>query len=337
VTAFVVCALVGTLGPSQAAPVDQIDEDVVVAITAPQPGQRLRGNVVITGYAADRRSAIGSGLNERDIQVYLNDSADERALLDIARPGQDSPAAAAALGPRFGQVGFQSTAWQTCSFPPGAYTVFVWVSSLTTPGARNVAQANVEIEACPAGEILHQDALESPPARVPPNQASLVGQDHTIYGDFAVGVSGRCVVPRVDCLYGFNLRDLPGPQGTLTNSYYNIELDQPNRTFALHFFPFTERASPSGLRLEYLQPWTFAAPIRSGTEFNRLAVIAQGERLQVFVNGQPVGEARDRRRPWGQIAWMANSIANPIEVEFRDLVVSTVGPPELLTPVLGGP
>jgi hypothetical protein len=34
---------------------------------------------------------------------------------------------------------------------------------------------------------------------------------------------------------------------------------------------------------------------------------------------------------------MANSIANPIEVEFRDLVVSTVGPPELLTPVLGGP
>ena len=145
------------------------------------------------------------------------------------------------------------------------------------------------------------------------------------------------MVTRVDCLYGFNLRDLPGPQGTLTNSYYNVDLDQPNRTFALHFFPFTDRANTSGLRLEYLIPWTFAAPIRGATEFNRLAVIAQGDRLQVFVNGQPVGETRDARRPWGQIAWMANSIANPIEVEFRDLVVSTVGPPELLAPVLGGP
>jgi hypothetical protein len=66
-------------------------------------------------------------------------------------------------------------------------------------------------------------------------------------------------------------------------------------------------------------------------------VIAQGGRVQLFVNGQPVGEARDGRRPWGQITGMANSIANPIEVEFRDLVVSTIGPPELLAPVLGGP
>src|SRR4051812_40310214 len=190
------------LSAPTAVPDTQTDDDIVAVITSPQPGERVRGTITISGYAADRRSADGSGLNERDIQIYLNDSADERALLDIARPGQDSPAAAAALGPRFGQVGFQSTAWQTCSFPPGAYTVLVWVSSLTTPGARNVTQVSVEIEPCSAGTILHQDALGSGPARVPPNQASLVGQDRTIYGDFAVGISGRCVAPRVDCLYG---------------------------------------------------------------------------------------------------------------------------------------
>jgi hypothetical protein len=58
--------------------------------------------------------------------------------------------------------------------------------------------------------------------------------------------------------------------------------------------------------------------------------------LRLFVNGLQIHEARDSRRPWGQIGWMANSIRNPIEVEFRNLVVTTVGPLDTLGRVLHG-
>src|SRR5579883_3020843 len=104
------------VGVTRAAPAGQVDPNVVVQITSPQPGQQLQGQVEIAGYAADQRSPSGSGLNERDIRLYLNDASDEQNLVDYAAAGLDSPSAAAALGPRFAQVGFGDT-WQTCAFP----------------------------------------------------------------------------------------------------------------------------------------------------------------------------------------------------------------------------
>src|SRR5207248_3128910 len=107
-------------------------------------------------YAADRRSTDGSGLNERDIQLYLNGSSNERNRLDYAVPGQPSPAAAAALGPSFGRTGFTRT-WETCGFPAGSYQLFAWVSSLIVEGARNVASLPVEVSPCPPASVIVED------------------------------------------------------------------------------------------------------------------------------------------------------------------------------------
>src|SRR4051794_10018799 len=69
--------------PSQAAvlstplaaarPLPEQDDNIVVRITSPEPGAQLEGWVTIAGYAYDRRSTDGHGLNERDIQLWLND------------------------------------------------------------------------------------------------------------------------------------------------------------------------------------------------------------------------------------------------------------------------
>src|SRR5438067_1172628 len=63
---------------------NDLDEQLVVDITAPRPGEQLQGSVQITGYAADRRSREGSGINGRDIQIWLDAGPDRRALLQFA-------------------------------------------------------------------------------------------------------------------------------------------------------------------------------------------------------------------------------------------------------------
>src|SRR5438105_3530041 len=88
--------------PTGAAPANQLDDNIVVRVASLQPGQHLRGRVRPQGYAADRRSSSGSGLNERDTQIYINGpslSPDPWNLLDYTDPGQDSPEAVARLGP----------------------------------------------------------------------------------------------------------------------------------------------------------------------------------------------------------------------------------------------
>jgi len=85
-------------------------------------------------------------------------------------------------------------------------------------------------------------------------------------------------------------------------------------------------------------PRTGHPAIHRGIEWNRLAAIAVGDSLRLFVNGEQVGEARDDRRPWGDLVWFAESQARdrPVEVQFANLVVSVPGPVETLGPVLHG-
>jgi hypothetical protein len=293
--------------------------------------------VDVAGYAADLRSPSGSGLNERDIQIYLDDTADPAHLLNYAEAGHDSPTAAATLGPQFARVGFQAV-WETCSFPAKTYSLIVWVSSLVTPGARNLTSTDVEVAPCSPGTLLYQDEFASEPGGSYVLRLDQPGSRFwgipPVFADFAAGIDARCTQASADCRYGLQFRERPGPGGTRTNSNYAVVVDPTDRTFWLEYWPVGEDPNRGIL----LVPPTPAAAIQPGTATNRVAVLAQGNALQVFVNGQQVGEARDERRPWGQLAWFAQTRASgaPVLVQFDNLLVTSPGPIETLASVLRG-
>jgi hypothetical protein len=315
----------GTDSAAQAAPEVQdenVDHNIVVQITSPRPGERLCGLVEITGYAADRRSPGGSGLNEHDIQIYLNDSADPWNLFDRALGGRDSPEAAAALGPQFDKAGFWD-AWETCSFPEAPYRLTVWASSLVTPGARNFASVDVYVESCGEGETLVRPA----PGSIHTERLTEPGLSDRvfdpIYADFAAGVTVRCTETNVGCLYGIVFRALPGPGGPLTNSDYRFAVDPNDGTWSLVYESWTDS------EYHWIVDWTPASAIRRGIVANRVAVLAQGDWLRMFVNGQQVGETRGVRQPWGTLgvfAYTDNVGSRAVEVQFINLLVTTPGP-----------
>jgi lipoprotein NlpI len=131
----------------EAAPMYQLDPNIAVQITSPRAGERVQGAIEITGYAADVRSEVGSGLNERDIQIYLRGSQITETLVGYAGAGEPSPQAVTVLGQQFNRVGF-SRLWDSCGQPPGSYEIVVWVSSLITSGARNLTSVDVEVVPC---------------------------------------------------------------------------------------------------------------------------------------------------------------------------------------------
>ncbi len=331
-----VLLLLGDGAAAAALPTLQVDPDIVVQITNPQPGQRLQGSVDIAGFAADRRSPAGSGLNERDVALYLNDSADERNLFDYADTGEDSPEAAAALGPQFAQVGFADS-WETCSFPPGHYTLIAWVSSLVVPGARNFASVDVDVAPCPPATIIPNDAFESDPDSRSVRVANVEGSGYRygpLFADAVIGLDARCAEPDVSCRYGLEFRRLPGSSNSTSDSAYAFWVNPAAGTFSLEYSP--PDSEPNGGIV--LMDETYAPAIRSGTATNRLGVIAQGEWLRVFVNGEQVGEARDSHRPWGMISWLGatEDPGRAAEIQFGNLIIATPGPLDSLAPVLQG-
>jgi len=326
--------LLGGFRAAAARPTGQVDANIVVQITSPQPGQRLQGRVEITGFAADRRSSDGSGLNQRDVALYLNDSTDQRNLFDYADTDEASPDAAAALGPQFAAVGFADS-WETCSFPPGHYQLIAWVSSLVVPGARNFASVDVEVAPCPPATLIPNDAFATNP------QAASVSTETTdgymygpVFADFAVGLDARCVRVDVDCRYGLEFRRVLGSGNSESDSAYAFWVDPAEGIFWLEYFP--PGNDPN--RRVVLVDDTPTPAIRAGTATNRLGVIAQGEWLRVLVNGELVGEAHDSSRPWGMISWLGATGARgrTVEVQFANLVIATPGPLDTLAPVLRG-
>jgi hypothetical protein len=336
-----VLASAGLLGTVGAAPLAQVDDSLVVRITSPQPGEHLMGRVRITGYAADRRSTTGSGLNERDIAVYLNNTADPYNLLRYAAGQQDSPAAAHELGPLFGEVGFAAV-WEACAFAPGPYELIVWVSSLATPGARNFAAVDVEVQACPPGQIFARNEFRT--AGMAPGETGVVlvplqqpgAQFRPLFSgvaaDFAAAVDARCTHESVDCQYGLRVRNEQGPGNIGTNPGYELLVDLGAGTYQFDVI----NVEP-GQRISLL-PAQPATAIRPGTAPNRLGVLAQGDRFQLFVNGEPVGEARDDHIRWGTFLGVARTTARgqDTEVEFAHFAAASVGSLDAVAPVLGG-
>jgi hypothetical protein len=320
---------------AHAAPSSQADPNVVVQLTSPRPGQRVRGPVEIAGYAVDRRSPSGAGIEPRNLRIYLNDPSDERNLLRHARGGQDSSAAATALEPRFRQSGF-SESWDTCAFPAGSYKLIVVAASQVVAGAGNVRGVDVIVEPCPPGETLVQAELSAQPdlatIRLDAPGIDRVDLAGRVLGDFAVGLDARCTQPDIDCGYALNFRRPVGPGGVSAPSHYDFYVNPMVGSFLVYYWP----AEMSTQSMVPLVPITLTPAIRQGTATNRLAVIAQGDRLRFFVNGQQVAEVQDSHLSWGVIGWTADTRAAGVtaEARFANLVVSTVGPLDALAPVL---
>jgi hypothetical protein len=321
--ALLVIALLPSAGRSQAAPASQIDDNIVVQITSPQPSQRLAGRVTITGYAADRRSVDGSGLNERDIQFFLNDSSDERNRLAYTELRGESPAAAATLGSQFIRSGF-SIVWETCSFPAGSYKLIVWASSLVELGARNFASVDVDVEPCLESTILVQRDAQLPRPYALPET----------FADFAVGIDARCPPSDPECNYRLTVRQQLPSAGPGSGTSYSFIVDPVHGTYGLQYTAPGNDAE----RFVWIVPPARSPLVRRGTEVNRLAVIAQGDWLRLFINGEQVGEGHDQHRPWGSIAWVSWSAADRHSIEgwFANLIVSKPGPLETLRLVLRG-
>jgi hypothetical protein len=314
--------------------VGQVDDAVVVRITSPPPGQPVLGRVDVAGFAADPRSAGGTGVNTRDVQVWLDDFGDARNLLTYAQASLPSPAATAALGAQFGQAGWSAT-WDTCSFPPGPHTLLVWVSSLATPGSRNLARLDLEVAPCAAAQPLLSLDLASDPGgslRLP-GPGYLGSGVAPLFANFAVGIDARCLQAHDACRYGLEFRRLPGPGVPGTDSYYSYYVSPNQGLFVLDYI---EPGDGSG-RVVRLVPWTESGAIARGTSTNRLGVLADGDEIRLFVNGEVVGSVSHEGRHAGRINWSGGPGAEgtPLDIQFRNLAVATTGPREALAAVLG--
>jgi hypothetical protein len=326
-------AVLSPAAPTEAAPAAQsIDLDnIVVRITSPREGERLQGALAVSGYAADRRSTEGSGLNERDIQVYLDDSSDERNRLAFAAGGQASPAAATSLGMQFGHAGFLWV-WDACTFPPGPHQLLVWVSSLVEPGARSFASVDVEIAPCDPGSVLYQDGLGP---QFQGERLALAQPDRGAYiaamADFAAGIDARCPPADPNCTFLFTTRAQIGRTAELTGAGYLFFVDPSAGTYR---FAYATTDAPEAA--VDLIPTTPTPALRRGTEPNRLAVVAHEGWLRLFVNGQQVGEARDDRHRWGWVLWNSYSrgVANT-EPFFANLTITAPGPLQSLGAAVG--
>ncbi len=361
-------------GVAQAAVSDSQDAtDIVIQITSPKPGARLRGPVEITGYAFDPRGPTAegialaqqappacfsgqepnglcsSGLNERDIRIWLNAPSDppntfnEWNLFDYAVPGQDSPEAAA-RGARFAKSGFWD-AWETCSFPEAPYRLTVLVSSLAVPNTYQMASVDVYVESCGTGQSIVENTFASEPGGVYTQRLSGASTRgpllDPIFADFAAGITARCTDATADCHYGLEFRVLPGPRGQQTNTFYRFTVDPARGRWTLGYSP------PGDDPIIPLVDWSPSPLIRPGTTPNRLAVIVQGDWIRVFMNGQQLSETHDSRRPWGQVGWVAATTdeGRTVEVQFSNFLVTTPGPAQELAtlfpddagPAGGGP
>lgn len=310
----------------------QVDPDVVLRLTSPTQNERLTGRVRISGYAADRRGTSPPGINERDIRIYLNDDQDEGNLLAYAVGGQASDEATAQLGAAFNRSGFAQP-WETCTFPSGRHRLIVWVSSLATPGARNRAAVDVDINPCDAGTTVLRNDFSNRPGGVDvlhrEGGGGMVQTAAPIVADFAVGIDARCTVASDACSYTLGVRRLPGPGELNSDTMYTLSVNPQRGTFALSYWP---EGTPR--RAEALIGPTRSAAIVPGDGTNRLAVIAQGDWLRAFINGEPVGEAHDSRRRWGRITWsVTNGGTGTIDAEFARLLISTPGDPQTLNAV----
>lgn len=333
-------------------PNGQLDPSIVVQFENPQAGEHVTGITDIAGFAGDRRAQDGSGLNERDVQIYLDDEESPpqyRNLLAVpgtARNGELDERPGNCCDRELNTALLFRTPWAACTFPAGRHTLTAWVSSLAVPGARQRATVEFATEQCPAAQVLAEHALPVPPfsgLRAAPGESRIApvpGDLTAVYADFAVGLDFRCSGEgAAACGYGIVFRRIPGPatrqQQYVSDGNYTFLVQPAQHLFLLNHW---EPNAPRAIRDPLVRPTQHPA-IRDGDNWNRLGVVAEGDRLRLFVNGEQVADLRDGRRPWGDIMWTGESGSNerPVDLAFANVVIAMPGPIEALGPVLQGP
>ena len=118
-----------------------------------------------------------------------------------------------------------------------------------------------------------------------------------------------------------------------TDSYYSFLVSPNQGSFVLDYIEPGEGAG----RVVRLLPWTESGAIARGTGPNRLGVLADGDAIRLFVNGEVVGNVTHEGRHSGRIGWGGGPGAEgtPLDIQFRNLAIATTGPREALDAVLG--
>lgn len=335
---WIALALAGLLAAPGAAVVShaQAPTEPVAVIVEPADNSTIRGRTPVFGWAVDPQQppSSGQGINARDVQLWLGAFPDGR-LLDYARYGLPSEEAARRYGGGFLDSGFERT-WETCSFRPGRYDLWVYVSSLSSPGARGYSQASVTVEPCPAGTELYRADFQDHAAWRTISTAQVETQadgnawiiqrkvpgasgesPEGVFANFRAEVKAQLLSRVLNRYYYLQFRQVPGAGSSLTDTYYRFSVDPDFGSFDLALW--------DGERETVLVPETrLEELIRPPEEENLLAVEADGPRIRLYINGVQVGEARDDTHPWGRVSFGVGTGGQPdAQARFRDFVITT--------------
>jgi hypothetical protein len=322
----------GSPGPGAAA---QADDPLVVAIVTPAPADVLRGRALVRGWAVDvdHPPRLGEGINPRDVQLWLGPYPDGHRL-DYARYGEPSAEAEQVYDARYAPSGFVAE-WETCSFSPGPYDLWAYVSSLASPGAQGFNSVAVTVAPCSPGAELYRSnfgdrsawpalstasVATAPEAdgwtihqRVPGTSAQ---GPQGVFANFRATVTARMVGDDYDRYYYLQFRQAPGPTDTRSDGFYRLTIDPSFAAFDL--------ARWDGETETLLIPETrLPAVVRSSRQENQLAVLAEGPRLRVFVNNTSVGEVADDTYRWGRVSFGVGTNGQlEATAHFRDFLIT---------------
>ena len=88
----------------------------------------IRGTVTLRGFAIDRASAAGAGIDRVD--VYLDGPYGTGTIIGAATYGLDRPDVAAQYGARFGPSGWELV-WDTAGIAPGVHRLYLYAHRTT--------------------------------------------------------------------------------------------------------------------------------------------------------------------------------------------------------------
>lgn len=102
--------------------------DVLAPIEEPAAGAFIAGAVTLRGYAIDRASPTGTGIDL--VHIYLDGPYGTGTIIGGATYGLDRPDIAAQYGERFGPSGWE-LAWDTAGLTPGVHRLYLYAHRTT--------------------------------------------------------------------------------------------------------------------------------------------------------------------------------------------------------------